>query len=180
MTTSLDKSHRMDWAGLQLDATQLKVGSTVFAESDLSTNAGVTPGTAAASKAVVLDSSKNIAGLGTLGFGAGGKIDLDSAAISCTGTGGTSTATQTTQAAVVTTAALTTAGGASHVITITYTGVAAGDLTFVSLVGGTNTTKNLTLQAATTSNTVTVTIFNNTAATAVNGTIIFNLLVCKQ
>lgn len=35
MTTSLDKSHRMDFVGLQLDATQIKVGDTVLGAADL-------------------------------------------------------------------------------------------------------------------------------------------------
>ena len=100
-------------------------------------------------------------------------------AISLTGTGGTSTGTMTTLTAQVTSAALTTAGQATHVATITYTGVAATDIAFATLAGGTNTTQSLVLKAVCTSNTVTVSITNATAATAVNGTIIFNLLVVK-
>jgi hypothetical protein len=101
------------------------------------------------------------------------------AARTLTGTGGTSTGTMTTLSAQVTTAALTTAGQATHVATITYTGITATDLVFATLAGGTNTTQSIVLQAVCTTNTITVSLTNATAATAVNGTIIFNLLVVK-
>lgn len=105
--------------------------------------------------------------------GAGGN-----AAVALTGTGGTSTGTMTTTTALVTTAALTTAAAASHVATITYTGIAAGDLVLVSHVGGTNTTIGLEAKAICTTNTITLTIMNNNAG-AVNGTISYALLVLK-
>lgn len=79
----------------------------------------------------------------------------------------------------ITTPSLSTAGGASQAEVITLTGVAATDVAFVSLAGGTNTTKNITLSAVCTTDTITVTIYNNTAATALNGTVIFNLWVLK-
>jgi len=102
-----------------------------------------------------------------------------SSTLSLTGTGGTSTGTMTKLSAQVTTAALTTAGQATHVATITNTGIAATDLVFATIAGGTNTTRSLVLQAVCTANTITVSITNATAATAVNGTIIFNLHVIK-
>lgn len=113
--------------------------------------------------------------------GASGKFVMagGNAAVSLTGTGGTSTGTMTTLSAQVTTASLTTAGGASHVATITYTGVAATDIVLVTYAGGTNTTTNISFKAVCTSNTITITIYNNTASTAVNGTIIFNVQVIK-
>lgn len=204
---------------------------------------GVTAGTATASKALVLDSSKGIATITSATIttvnatnvdagasGAAGTVDVfpttaakgklrlsaadsagdttttitnasqagartytlpdagasgafvlggGNAAVTLTGTGGTSTGTMTTLSAQVTTASLTTAGQATHVATITFTGVAATDIAFATLAGGTNTTKSLVLQAVCTANTVTVSITNATAATAVNGTIIFNLLIVK-
>lgn len=78
-----------------------------------------------------------------------------------------------------TTPSLTTAGGASQAEVITLTGTAAADIVFVTLAGGTNTTKNITLSAVCTTDTITVTIYNNTAATALNGTVIFNLWILK-
>lgn len=78
-----------------------------------------------------------------------------------------------------TTPSLATAGGASQAEVYTLTGVAATDVAIVTLAGGTNTTKNITVEAVCTTNTVTVTIYNNTAATALNGTVIFNLVILK-
>lgn len=94
-------------------------------------------------------------------------------------------ATLTSNAATVTsyivqgtTPSLSTAGGASQAEVITLTGVAATDIAFAQWAGGTNTTPFL-LKAVCTTDTVTVTVVNTTAATALNGTIIFNLWVLK-
>lgn len=114
--------------------------------------------------------------------GASGKFVLGggNAAVTLTGTGGTSTGTMTTLSAQVTSASITTAGAATHVATITYTGVAATDLVFITKAGGTNSaTENYSYKAVCTTNTITVTLNNNTAATALNGTVIFNILVVK-
>jgi len=51
-------------------ATSLTIGSAAMSEADLEKLDGITNGTAAAAKAVVLDASKNIATLGTVGCGA--------------------------------------------------------------------------------------------------------------
>ena len=51
-------------------APSLVIGSAAMVEADLEKLDGITNGTAAASKAVVLDASKNIATLGTVGCGA--------------------------------------------------------------------------------------------------------------
>jgi hypothetical protein len=79
----------------------------------------------------------------------------------------------------VTTEALTTAGGASQAIVITNTTVAAGDIILIGKQGGTNTVKAYDIEAVATTNTITATIYNNTAATQLNGTIIFSFLVIK-
>ena len=47
--------------------TSLTIGSAVMSEADLEKLDGITDGTAAANKAVVLDASKNIATIGTIG-----------------------------------------------------------------------------------------------------------------
>lgn len=94
--------------------------------------------------------------------------------------------TMTSNAATVTsyflqctTPALTTAAAASQAEVITLTGVAATDIAFVTVAGGTNTRKNLNLEAVCTTNTVTVTIYNSEPINAVNGTIIFNVWILK-
>ena len=57
-------------AGTLECSTSLTIGSAVMSEADLEFLDGITAGTAAASKAVVLDGSKNIATIGTIGCGA--------------------------------------------------------------------------------------------------------------
>lgn len=114
--------------------------------------------------------------------GASGSFVLGggNAAVALSGTGGTSTGTVSTLSSQITSASITTAGGATHVATITYTGVAATDMVFITKAGGTNSaTENYAYKAVCTTNTITVTLNNNTAATALNGTVIFNMLVVK-
>lgn len=109
-------------------------------------------------------------------FGTGNTLKANSGTLTLS----SNAATATKYANQITTESLSTAGGASQACTITFTSnFAATDLAFVTLAGGTNTTKNITLSAVMTSNTCTVTIYNNTAATALNGTVIFNLWVVK-
>jgi hypothetical protein len=79
----------------------------------------------------------------------------------------------------VTTEALTTAGAASQAFVLTVPGVTTTDLVFLTVVGGTNTTRAFVLRGVCTANTVTVTLDNITAATALNGTIIFNAIIMK-
>lgn len=113
------------------------------------------------------------------GASAPGQSSANNTAVALTGTGGTSTGTMTTTTALVTTAALTTAGAATHVATITYTGITASDMAVVTSIGGTNTVLNYTVKAVCSANTITMTISNNTAATALNGTLSFAILVIK-
>lgn len=195
-------SQKYDLSGNDLVIDQVYVGAstpgaagTLLAGSELTVLDGVTAGTATASKAVVLDSSKGIATItsatittltsttiaggpsfsSTPSLGAGTTINLDSN----TATLSTNAATLTKYACVVTSEALTTAAGASQAFTLTLTGVAAGDLAFVQAAGGTNTRKNYTYEAVTTTNTVTVTVYNNEPTNALNGTLIFNVWVLK-
>lgn len=78
---------------------------------------------------------------------------------------------------IITTSALTTAGGSSYAITWTNTAILSTSVIILSLMGGTNTVKNITLQATAGTGTSTLTIFNNTAATALNGTILIGYTV---
>lgn len=146
---------------------------------------GVTPGTAAASKALVLGESGEIATITSLTattitgtnlvLAAGGNINLDSA----TATLSSHAATITKWAAVITTEALTTAAGASQAFALTLTGVAAGDLVFVQHRAGTSTGGTPVFRATTSTNTVTVTVDNKHASAALDGTLIFSVLVMK-
>lgn len=92
---------------------------------------------------------------------------------SCTGTGGTSTATLANRFGKLTTAALTTAAAASHVITLTNTAIAATDMVFVSVCYGTATTGEPTVTFVTpAAGSLVITITNRHASVAVNGTLV--------
>lgn len=178
----------IDWGGNTLITKNIKVGATKPGQSgtdisaaEISVLDGVTAGTVTASKAVVVDSNKDISSFrnvtyaGTMTQGAGANIDLDSG----TATLSSNAATLTKWSNVITTESLTTAAGASQALTLTLTGVAAGDLAFVTKCGGTNTRRNYQLEAVTTSNTITVTVYNTEPTNALNGTLKFNVWVLK-
>lgn len=93
--------------------------------------------------------------------------------ITLTGNAGTSSS----YFMICTTPSLTTAGAANQAEVITLPGVTANNIADVTYAGGTNTTTNISFKAVCTANTVTVTIYNNTAATALNGTVIFTVTV---
>lgn len=80
-------------------------------------------------------------------------------------------------AGVITTSSLSTAGGASYAITWTNTLITTSSVILLTIMGGTNTTENITLKATAGSGTSTLTIYNNTAATALNGTLIIGYSV---
>jgi hypothetical protein len=214
-----------DMGGITLTVEDLKVGAirpgqagTSISAAELTFLDGVTAGTAAASKALVLGASSEIATIttatitnlttttvtpttiaGTPSFsgaptfsststftgaptfnsdpiiGVGKTLNLDSSTVTLV----SNAATITKYACQVTTEALTTAAGASQACVLTLTGVAATDLAFVTLAGGTNTRLLLGTQAVCTSNTITVTITNHEPTNAINGTVIFNLWVVK-
>jgi hypothetical protein len=67
---SIDASHNMIVAGNITSGGSFVIGSADMNETDLEKLDGITNGTAAANKAVVLDGSKNIATIGTVGCGA--------------------------------------------------------------------------------------------------------------
>tara|TARA_Y100000310_G_scaffold161937_1_gene161868 strand:- start:3968 stop:6091 length:2124 start_codon:yes stop_codon:yes gene_type:complete len=96
-------------------ATGFTIGSAVIAESELEMIDGITAGTAAASKALVLDASTNITGIGTISAGAitsSGIIKTDA----------------TTNATSITDGSLQTDGGLS----VTLDTILGDDLTLIS------------------------------------------------
>lgn len=99
------------------------------------------------------------------------------------GTPGTESANAVTvngSAGVITTSSLTTAASSSYVITLTNSSIVdANSVILVSAAGGTNTTKDFSLEAiCTAAGTATITIYNNVlVTTALNGTIIMNFMV---
>lgn len=97
---------------------------------------------------------------------------------SCTGTGATSTATLNNRFGTLTTAALTTAAGATHTITLTNSAVKAADLAFASVEYGTASagTPNIAMVNSA-ANSLVITIQNIHSANAVNGTLVVNYAV---
>ncbi len=87
------------------------------------------------------------------------------------GTEAANAVTASGTAGVITTSALTTAGGANYSITWTNTFIAATSIILLTIMDGTNTTQNVTLTVTPGAGTATLIIYNNTAATALNGTI---------
>lgn len=191
---------------IRVGATGPGQDGTDISSAELTFLDGVTAGTATASKAVVLGASKEIAtittatitnlttttvtpttiagtptfsGVATFGanptFAAGMTLNLDSS----TATLSSHAATITKYAVQVTTEALTTAVGASQAFVLTLTGAAATDLAFITRAGGTNTRHNYDYNVVMTSNTATVTVYNNEPVNALNGTLIFNLWIVK-
>lgn len=110
---------------------------------------------------------------GTTTMAAGSSIVLAKG----TGTEAANAVTVNAQAGVITTSSLTTAGGSSYAITWTNSFIASTSVILLTIMGGTNTTENITLKATAGAGTSTLTIYNNTAATALNGTILIGFAV---
>jgi hypothetical protein len=83
----------------------------------------------------------------------------------------TNAVTASGNAGVITTSSLTTAGAGSYAITWTNTKITSTSVILLTIMGGTNSTQNVTLTATAGTGTSTLTIYNNTASTALNGTI---------
>ena len=94
-----------------------------------------------------------------------------------TGTEAANAVTISNLCGVITTSSLNTAGGASYLITLTNTYIASTSVVLATYNGGTNTTRNITIACVPGSGTAAITIYNNTAATALNGTVIIDFIV---
>lgn len=145
-------------------------GSTAFTAAQLGVLAGVTPGTAAASKAVVLDSSKNVSGLGTLtgnGFlavspsvGVGYGVGAGSSATQATDKGTAVSFNSLSGEITMNNAAL--AAGTIVSFTFTNTSIGAKDVLVMNHVSG-GTLGSYGLNAAAAAGSAVVYVRNNTA-----------------
>lgn len=98
--------------------------------------------------------------------------------VKANGTEAANAVTASGNAGVITTSSLTTAGGASYAITWTNTKITSTSVVHFSVQGGSNnSTQNISFTCVPGSGTATLTIFNNTAATALNGTILIGYTV---
>lgn len=93
------------------------------------------------------------------------------------GTEAANAVTASGKAGVITTSALTTVAGASYAITWTNTQIAAASAIQLTLMGGTNTIKDITLQATAGAGTSTLTIYNNDGTNPLNGTLLIGYQV---
>jgi hypothetical protein len=119
----------------------------------------------AASNVMVLNASNVLTG--------SGQITL----VKANGVEASNAVTASGNAGVITTSSLTTAGGANYAITWTNTKITSTSVFAFTIQGGTNTVQNITFTCAPGSGTATLTIFNNTAATSLNGTILIGYTV---
>lgn len=167
--------------GVNVGATGPGQTGTALAGTELAVLDGASAANSGTGKAVITGTSGalTVAGVTTFNanptFGTGNTLKVNSG----TATLSSNAATVTKYANQITTEALTTAAGGSQAFVITLTGAAATDLAFVQSAGGTNTRQNYKYGAVMTSNTCTVTLYNNEPTNAINGTLIFNLWIVK-
>lgn len=145
----------------------------------------VTPGTVSASKAVVVDASKNIAGFGSVTSNAptGGGIGY------ATGAGGavtqltsrTTGVTLSKLAGTITTSNASLAAEGSADFVVTNTTVAATDVVIVSIQSGSNGGGTIVSVSATAAGSFTIRVHNGNVAagTAETGAILINFAVFK-
>ncbi len=97
-----------------------------------------------------------------------------------TGTEAANVVTINAQCGVITTSSLTTAASGSYVVTLTNNKiVGSGSIILASIAGGTNTVKDISVEAScTAANTAVLTIYNNVLiTTALDGTVIINFMI---
>lgn len=97
--------------------------------------------------------------------------------VKANGTESANAVTASGNAGVITTSSLTTAGGASYEITWTNTLITATSVIGLTIQGGTNTTQNINFKVVPGAGSATLTIYNLTAATALDGTILIGYTV---
>lgn len=150
--------------------------------AELNKSAGVTGGTATASKAVVLDANKSITGLGAvtgtdpargIGYatGAGGAVTQ----VTNRSTG----VTLSKIAGAITTDTTSLAAGATAKFTVTNTAVAATDVVIVSIKSGTTTDQTDVKVQTVAAGSFDIVVANRHASTAETGAIIINFAVIK-
>lgn len=93
------------------------------------------------------------------------------------GTESSNAVTANGYAGIITTSSLSTAGGSSYAITWTNSIITTTSVIQLTINGGTNTTQNITMICVCGSGSATLTIYNNTIATALTGSILIGYTV---
>jgi len=167
------------WSIVEPLPAQFGIGNLVWVDSSGLSGGGLgTAATRAASNATLANVA-SVSGATTVNTIA---VFADTAGtvqnqVKANGTEAANAVTANGQAGVITTSILTTAGAGTYAITWTDSFIVAGSTILLSWMGGTNTTKNFTMSATAGAGSSTLSIFNNTAATALNGTIIIGYQV---
>lgn len=98
--------------------------------------------------------------------------------VKANGTEAANAVTASGNAGVITTSSLTTAGAGNYAITWTNTKITATSVITLTIQGGTNSaTRNITFTCVPGAGSATLTIYNNTAATSLNGTLLLGYTV---
>lgn len=149
------------------NVVMLSAAPTIGHLASFSDVAGTVQDAGIASTAVMLNNAANV-------MTGAGQITLAKA----NGTEAANAVTASGNAGVITTSVLTTAGGATYVITWTNTLITATSVVGLTIQGGTNSaTNNITFKCVVGAGSATLTIYNNTAATALNGTLLIGYSV---
>lgn len=115
----------------------------------------------------------------TSGLTTTGSLALDTGTKTATATAGAATLAK--DAGVITSEALTTAGGAAYTLTLTNSGIAAADQVFASVANGTNTQGIPVIGKITPgAGSVTIEVRNLHATEALNGTLKISFMVLKN
>ena len=119
-------------------------------------------------------SLSNLGGVPLAGGQMTGQLLLDRGV--ATSTAGAATINH--QSGIVTTEALTTAAASAYAFTYTDSRILSTSNVIVSLLGGTNTTRGIEVRSVVSAGSAAISFFNNNVAgTALNGTLIFGVLV---
>ena len=112
---------------------------------------------------------------GALKFASGGYATLDKGTVTAN-SGNSYAVTSNHQAVIVTTDSLTTAAGSSRAITITNSQITGSSGIQATWIGGTNTGGTPIIKAVPGAGTLTLTLYNNHASAAFNGTFVVSVL----
>lgn len=155
------------WDNSMMKIASLTLGGTAVSSTAAEINklAGVTGGTVTASKALVVGASKDLDALNVAAF------TLDTGTKTATATAGAATLNK--KSGKITTAALTTAAGATYTLTLTNSAIAAADIVLASVALGTATTGVPVITTiAPAAGSVVIVIQNIHASAALDGTIV--------
>lgn len=154
----------------------------LYAASSTTPNPSVTSLTASGAVTAASAVITNDVGSATVtatGLVTGGSLKLDTGTKTATATAGAATLDK--DAGVITSEALTTAGGAAYTLTLTSASIAAADQVMVSVQNGTNTQGILAVGTVTPgAGSVVIVIRNLHASQALNGTIKVAYAVLKN